>query len=81
MLKEEIKKKCLSDADLFAEICSVTGKNPNTGVQFLYRNSSHELRSYEVLEVIKKHTGLTELEILEPLKTKKSAFQESDVKN
>ena len=67
MLKEEIKKKCLEDADLFADLCATTGKIPNACLQFLNRNSSIELRSYEVLQVIKKHTGLTEEDILNPI--------------
>ena len=67
MLKEEIKKKCLEDADLFADLCATTGKIPNACLQFLNRNSSIELRSYEVVGVIKKHTGLTEEDILNPI--------------
>lgn len=67
MLKEEIKKKCLEDADLFADLCATTGKIPNACLQFLNRNSSIELRSYEVLQVIKKHTGLIEEDILNPI--------------
>ena len=67
MLREEIKKMCLENTELFAELCIKTEKKPNACLQFLNRNSSMELRSFEVLGIIKKHTGLTELEILEPL--------------
>ena len=67
MLREEIKKMCLGNTELFAELCIKTEKKPNACLQFLNRNSSMELRSFEVLEIIKKHTGLTEHEILEPL--------------
>ena len=82
MLKEEIKNRCLEDIELFTEICRVTKKTPNTGVHFLYRNTSDKLRSYEVLQVIKKHTGLTEQEILTPLPTMMdNELLESDVHN
>lgn len=83
MLKEEIKKRCTDEPELFAEICKVTGKNPNACLQFLNRNSSMELRSFEVLTVIKRYTGLNEIDILEIIAPVSIAqeLQESDVHN
>ena len=52
MLREEVKKICLENTELFAELCIKTEKKPNACLQFLNRNSSMELRSFEVLEII-----------------------------
>lgn len=68
MLKEEIKKECLSNTELFNEICTVTGKTPTGCIQFLQRNSSKELKSIDVCNAIKKYTGFTEEQIYEPQK-------------
>lgn len=63
MLKEEIKNMCLNNSELFTMLLEITGKKPNTLVRFLMRNKSLSLRSIEVYNVIKKHTGLSGADI------------------
>ena len=62
--KPEIRKKILNDPDLFAAICSLTGKNAYAAAQMVNRNTSKELKDFNIVNTIKQYTGKSERMIL-----------------
>ena len=68
MLLTEIKERCMNDAQLLANIASVVNKTPIATWQMINRNSSNQLESVHVIQVISEYTGLTQDQILSPKK-------------
>lgn len=68
MLQVSVKEKCMNDAQLLANIAAVVNKTPIATWQMLNRNSSKELASVYVVQVISDYTGFTQEQILSPEK-------------
>ena len=65
MLKEEVRYRCLNDLNVIGDLCKLLDRNITGVTQMLVRNNSNTLLRYDVIEVIKKHTGLEVADILE----------------
>lgn len=68
ILRDNIKFQILVNPELFKDVCVALGRKPKATMVMLYRNSSDVLKGYELMELLKAHTGLEVEEILEPEK-------------
>jgi hypothetical protein len=68
MLTVKIQKLCLESPQLFCDLALATNKKPNTLLQTLKRNSSKELKTVDVMNVIVKHTGFSQEKIYSSIK-------------
>ena len=58
ILKLEFRDRIYNDHNIIGILCTITGKNPNTCLQFVYRNCSKELLSIDVVDAICNYYGL-----------------------
>lgn len=69
ILKEEVKSKVKSNADLFRDVCKILKKSPYT-LPDLLRKDDEQLTQKAVLVIISKELEIDESELIEEVNEK-----------